>query len=141
VHPKNRGFGLRHCIASKDASRDGIQFLTIGHTQVEGKVEKGEAWVKGCDEGDALTEAAKRALDEGELDEASKGCRGAREAYERVQASEQLRGLEQVEGQIAKKRHLDEAEDELADGCVNSFPHVVQLKSLFDYSTLIPVSA
>lgn len=84
-------------------------------------MQKREAWVEGCDEGDVLVEAAKSALAEGELDEASKGCRGAREAYERVHASEQLRGLEQVEGQIVKKQQVEEAEDELADGCA-AFP-------------------
>ena len=111
-----------------------------GHKQVEGKVEKREAWVKGCDEGDALTEAAKKALEEGELDEASKGCRRAREAYDRVQASEQFRTLEQVEEQIAKKQHLEEAEDELADGCV---PLSLMLSSSqpLNSRTLVHISA
>jgi tetratricopeptide (TPR) repeat protein len=88
--------------AKEDVRRE----FEAGVRQAEEKVKAREEWARGCDRGDEFLSSARASLAEGELDEASKACREAKERYERVFADEMFKHVEEVVGLIEQKRQV-----------------------------------
>jgi tetratricopeptide (TPR) repeat protein len=101
-----RGHVQKAIEALASAKDDVRRELQAGVGEVEGKVKAREEWARWCDQGDELLSSARASLAEGELDEASKACRGAKERYEKVSAHEMLKHVEEVVGLIEQKRQV-----------------------------------